>query len=112
MDCLTLLNKGHNNLMTDIYQQHKILPFNSGNKQELIKLGYSISTNNAPSPIIKIYRNEEKKKHQYPTRHKNIPTIKKHHDTLYNRSFLCKSLVFYSGLPTKLRDLRNYDLFK
>ena len=54
MDCLTLLNKGHNNnLMTDIHQQHKILPFNSLIKQELIKLGYSISTNNAPSPIIK-----------------------------------------------------------
>ena len=112
MDCLKLLNKGHNNPMTDIYQQHKILPFNSLIKQELIKLGYSISTNNAPSPIIKIYRNEEKKRHRYPTRCKNIPTVKKHHDTLYNRSFLCKSLVFYSGLPTKLRDLRNYDLFK
>ena len=112
MDCLKLLNNRHNNHMTDIYQQHKILPFNTLIKQELIKLGYSISTNNAPSPIIKIYRNEEKRRHRYPTRRKNIPTIKKHHDTLYNRSFLCKSLVFYSGLPTKLRDLRNYELFK
>ena len=52
-DCLKLLNKGHNNATTDIYQQHKILPFNSLIKQELTKLGYNISTNNAPSPIIK-----------------------------------------------------------
>ena len=47
--------------MTDIYLQHKILPFSSLIKQELIKLGYNISANNAPTPIIKIYRNDEKK---------------------------------------------------
>ena len=96
----------------DIYLQHQILPFSSLIKQELIKLGYNISANNAPTPIIKIYRNEEKKRHRYPTRHKNIPNIKKHQDKLYNRSFLCKSLVLYIGLPTKLRDIRNFDLFK
>ena len=111
-DCLKLLNNEYYTDVTDIYLHHKILPFNSLIKEELIKLGYNISANNAPTPIINIYRNEEKKQHRYPTRRKNIPNIKKHHDTLYNKSFLCKSLVLYSGLPTKLRVLRNFDLFK
>ena len=81
-------------------------------KQELIKTGYNISTNNAPIPIIDIYRKEEKKRHRYPTRRKNIPAIKKHQDSLFNRSFLCKSLVHYSALPTDLRNVMRPGLFK
>ena len=111
-DCLKLLNNEYHTDVTDIYLQHKILPFSSLIKQELIKLGYNISANNVPTPIMNICRNEERKQHRYPTRRKNIPNIKKHQDTLFNRSFLCKSLVFYSRLPTELRDLRNPDLFK
>ena len=42
-DCLKLLNNEHYNAVTDIYLQHKILPFSSLIKQELIKLGYNIS---------------------------------------------------------------------
>ena len=111
-DCLKLLNSENHNNESDIYIQNKILPFRSLIKQELIKLRYNISANNAPTPIINIYRKEERKQHWYPTRQKNIPNIKKHQDTLFNRSFLCKSLVFYSELPTKLRDLRSPNLFK
>ena len=77
-----------------------------------MKTGYNISTNNTPIPIIDIYRKGEKKRHRYPTRRKNIPAIRKHQDTLFNRSFLCKSLVYYSALSTELRDLKNYILFK
>ena len=111
-DCLRLLNTKRNPNSDEIYQQNKILPFWLLIKQELIKTGYNISTNNAPTPIVNIYKREEKKRHRYPTRRRNIPAIRKHHDSLFNRSFLCKSLVYYSKLPTKLRDLRNPVLFK
>ena len=111
-DCLRLLNTKRNINSVEIYQQNKILPFRLLIKQELMKTGYNISTNNAPTPIIDIYKKEEKKRHRYPTRRRNIPAIRKHHDSLFNRSFLCKSLVYYSALPTELRDLRNPILFK
>ena len=111
-DCLKLLNREKHSNAIDIYLQNKILPFWLLIKQELIKLGYNISANNAPTPIIKIYRKEERTQHRYPTRRKNIPNIRKHQDSLFNKSFLCKSLVYYSELPTKLRDLRNPNLFK
>ena len=51
----------------DIYLQHNILPFRLLIKQELIKLGYNISANDVPTPIINIYRKEERKQHRYPT---------------------------------------------
>ena len=97
---------------TDIYLQHKILPFWLLIKQELIKLGYNLSANDVPTPIINIYKKEERKQHRYPTRRKNIPNIRKHQDSLFNKSFLCKSLVFYGELPDITRNLRNYNLFK
>ena len=111
-ECLRLLNTKTKISSLEVYQQNKILPFRLLIKQELIKTGFNISTNNAPTPIIEIYRKEEKKRHRYPTRRKNIPAIRKHHDTLFNRSFLCKSLVYYSALPTDLRDVKNPVLFK
>ena len=111
-ECLRLLNTNIITSSIELYQQNKILPFRLLIKQELMKMGYNISTNNAPIPIIDIYRKEEKKRHRYPTRRKNIPAIRKHQDTLFNRSFLCKSLVYYSALSSELRDLKNYILFK
>ena len=111
-ECLRLLNTKTKISSNYIYQQNKILPLRLLIKQELIKTGYNISTNNAPIPIIDIYRKEEKKRHRYPTRRKNIPAIKKHQDSLFNRSFLCKSLVHYSALPTDLRNVMRPSLFK
>ena len=110
--CLKLLNTKNHLKANEIYLQNKILPFRLLIKQELIKLGYHISVNDAPTPIVNIYKKEERKKHRYPTRRRNIPNIRKHQDSMFNKSFLCKSLVFYSELPTKLRDLRNPILFK
>ena len=109
---LEIIKYKKNSNSNEIYHQNKILPFWLLIKQELIKIGYYISTNNAPTPIVNIYKREEKEKHRYPTRRRNIPAIRKHQDSLFNKSFLCKSLVYYSELPTKLRDLRNPVLFK
>ena len=60
-DCLRLLNTKRNTNSEEIYQQNKILPFRLLIKQELIKTGYNISTNNAPTPIIDIYKRDEKR---------------------------------------------------
>ena len=110
--CLKLLSSENQSKAIDIYLRHKILPFWLLIKQELIKLGYNLSANDVPTPIINIYKKEERKQHRYPTRRKNIPNIRKHQDSLFNKSFLCKSLVFYGELPDITRNLRNYNLFK
>ena len=110
--CLKLLSSEKQPKAIDIYFRHKILPFRLLIKQELIKLGYNLSANDVPTPIINIYKKEERKQHRYPTRRKNIPNIRKHQDSLFNKSFLCKSLVFYGELPDITRNLRNFNLFK
>ena len=111
--CLKLLsNKKQNQTQTEIFSQHEILPFLVLIKQELIKLGYNLSRNDVPIPITNIYKKEERKHHRYPTRRKNIPNIWKHTDPHFNKSFLCKSLVYYSELPGITRDIKNYNIFK
>ena len=111
--CLKLLsNKKQDQTQTEIFSQHEILPFPVLIKQELIKLGYNLSRNDVPIPITNIYKKEERKHHRYPTRRKNIPNIRKHTDPHFNKSFLCKSLVYYSELPGITRDIKNYNIFK
>ena len=38
-------------------------------------------------------KSPEKPKHRYPTRNNYIPNISKHSSTLFNNSFLCKSII-------------------
>ena len=41
------------------------------------------------------------KTHHYLTRHKNLPNIKRHKSVEYNKSFLCKSLVYINEIDQK-----------
>ena len=81
-------------------------------KQELIKLGYKLCKNHLPTPINKIYKKEGIKPHKYDTRRKEIPIILKHTDTHFNKSFLCKSLTYYSKLPGITREIEHFGKFK
>ena len=71
-------------------------------------MGYKISNNRLPQPIIDLY---DKKWHKYPTRRKNIPNIHPHTNFQYNISFICKSLKYYSELPGIRRDINSTTVF-
>ena len=52
------------------------------------------------------------KPHKYDTRKKEILTIHKHTDIHFNKSFLCKSLMYYSELPGITREIEIFGKFK
>ena len=109
LDCICIINKRYAVLGDHSSCTTTVLPFEDLIKQELIKLGYNISNNRLPRPIIDLYG---KKRHKYPTRRKNIPDIYPHTDYQYNISFMCKSLKYYSELPGITRDINSTTVFK
>ena len=67
---------------------------------ELGKFGYRLSKNLLPKPLKRLMESKGgRKTHRYPTRNKPIPNIQRHYSTIFNHSFMCRSLVTYSQAP-------------
>ena len=93
---------------TPLFKQSKMLSLHNIINVELAKLGYSINRKLLPKPILDIYdKNGGKKIHRYLTRNKMTPNIQKHHSKQFNRSFICRSTVIYTNLPTEIKQKQN-----
>ena len=93
---------------TPLFKQSKMLSLHNIINVELAKLGYSINRKLLPKPILDIYdKNGGKKIHRYPTRNKMTPNIQKHHLIQFNCSFICRSTVIYTNLPTEIKQKQN-----
>ena len=64
-----------------------------------------------PKPILELFDSLGKKKHQYNTREKNLPNIKRHRSDLYNKSFLCKCISYYNELNSTIKKSLNMHKF-
>ena len=112
-DCLKIMcNKENTTTQNELYLDVGILPFPLLVQQELIKLGYKLCKKLLPNPINTIYKKDGSTSHKYDTRRKEIPIIRKHTDTHFNKSFLCKSLTHYSKLPGITREIDHFGKFK
>ena len=112
-DCLKIMcNTKNTTTQNELYLEVAIIPFPLLVKQELIKLGYKLCKNLLPTPINTIYKKDGSKSHKYDTRRKEIPIIQKHTNTHFNKSFLCKSLTYYSKLPGIMREIDHFGKFK
>ena len=78
---------------------------------KLCKLGYNLKKRLLPEPLIDLFENCSKKTHSYSTRNKNLPNIKRHTSREYNKSFLCKSLVYTHKLNYKTINSKNREEF-
>ena len=97
---------------TPLFKQSKMLSLHNIINVELAKQGYSINRKLLPKPILDTYdKNGGKKIHRYPTRNKMTPNIQKHHSTQFNRSFICRSTVIYTNLPTEIKLKQNIHRF-
>ena len=95
-----------------LFKQSKMLSFHNIINVELAKQGYNINRKLLPKQILDIYdKNGGKKIHRYPTRNKMMPNIQKHHSTQFIRSFICRSTVIYTNLPTKIKQKQNINRF-
>ena len=77
------------------------MKFTEIQKFELCELAYSLKDKLLPEPLIKFFDTYGKKTHYYSTRYKNLPNIKRHKSNEYNKSFLCKSLVYINEIDQK-----------
>ena len=111
--CLKIIcNTKNTTTQNELYIDVGILPFPLLVQQELIKLGYKLCKKLLPNPINTIYKKDGSKPHKYDTRKKEIPSIRKHTDIYFNKSFLCKSLTHYSKLPGITREIDHFGTFK
>ena len=90
--------------ITGQYENLRILKLDELVKLHLCELGHMISHNQLPIPIHKMFDERGgKKSHHYPTQRKNIPNIQAHASEVFNKSFMCRSLMEYNLLPQQLR---------
>ena len=77
-------------------------------KLELAKVSSKYINNLYSNAILTLF---EASSHQYETRNKNVPRIKRHNNSLYNSSFLCKSAYLWLALPRDMKEKDNTKAF-
>ena len=111
--CIRIVSSNNNDNIKDLYTSLSIQLIDQLIKGNLCKLGHSLNYKQLPSPLIKLFNmHSGEKLHRYPTRNKNIPNVQKHTAQVFNRSFLCRSLVEYSKLPTELKSKKEKKIFE
>ena len=111
--CIRLVHKCKTTAdCTPLFKQNKMLTLHNIINVELAKQGYNINRKLLPKPILDIYdKNGGKKIRCYLTRNKMMPNIQKHHSIQFNRSFICRSTVIYTNLPTEIKQKQNIHRF-
>ena len=111
--CIRIINK--ESITSDItgqYEKLKVLKLDQLVKLQLCKLGHMISHNQLPTPIHNMFESKGgRKTHHYPTKGKHIPNIQTHSSEIFNKSFMCRSLMEYNLLPQHLRVNTPYKCF-
>ena len=103
--CIHIINK--KSATSDIagqYETLKILKLDHLINLHLCKLGHMISHDQLPILIHRMFEAKGGKKlHHYLTQRKHIPNIQAHSSEIFNKSFMCRSIMEYNLLPQHLR---------
>ena len=88
-----------------LYNKQQLMQLPDMIKLDLAKYGHRQTTKDYPASLQQIANaNGGTKKHHYPTRSKNTPNIQAHTVHQFNISYLCKTIVVYSELPTEIKN--------
>ena len=110
--CVRAITNKSNSYHTDpMFNTLKIMKFDEIEKFELCKLLFCVKEKLIPAPIYNMFNTLGKKTHCYNTRYKNLPNIKKHTSTEFNKSFLCKGITCYSQLNGEVKKATNKNDF-
>ena len=93
--------------MDTLFNTLEIMKFTKIRKFELCKLAYSLKEKLLPEPLIELFNIYGKKTHCYSTRYKKLPNIKRHKSNEYNKSFLCKSLMYINKIDQKILNAKS-----
>ena len=106
--CVRAITNKSNSYHTDpMFNTLKIMKFDEIEKFELCKLLFCVKEKLIPAPIYNMFNTLGEKTHGYNTRYKNVPNIKKHTSTEFNKSFLCKGITCYSQLNGEIKKATN-----
>ena len=99
--CIRTVTSANQRTQTNpLYKELYSLWFLDMIKLELTKLGYKVSNRMLPTPLLYMFNTYGgEKTHKYPTRSKNTPNIQQHTNRLFNKSFMCQSLVEFMKIP-------------
>ena len=110
--CIHIISSNNHDDIKELYTLLSIQPIDQLIKGSLCKLGHSLNHKQLPSPLIRLFNiHGGEKTHRYPMQNKNIQNVQKHKVQVFNRSFLCRSLVEYGKLPTELKTEKNKRIF-
>ena len=95
-----------------VFKELNVLKFPDMVQLEMCKLSYQLKSKKVSIPLIDDFNTcRGCKTHRYPTRHKDLPNIQKHHGTLINRSFICKGVSTLSKLSLEIQRKKTKSLF-
>ena len=102
--------KGTN--IQQIFTELRLMPVQKMIKLAMCKLGYNVSREQYPEPILTLFKKfGGQKTHRYPTRNKYIPNLQRGYTEQYRNSFLCRSILEYNSLPIDLKSITTSSLF-
>ena len=101
---MQLISKSKDHNSNELMRSLHIMSIDQMIKLSLCKLGYKITHELLPHPLLKIFNSYGgRKTHHYLMRNRQTPNIQKHHDTKFNKSFLCQSILEFSRLGEGLK---------
>ena len=99
-ECLKIIDNKNMKSADESFKKHKIIQLPDLIMLYQEKMGYMVTNEMMPQPIIDLFHlRGGKNMHRYPTRNKHLPNIQPHQSVMFNNSFLCKSLLVYNNPP-------------
>ena len=98
--------------ISELLKRHKLLKMEDIVELEMEKFGYRLVNNILPSPLKELMEAKGGiKSHRYPTRNKRLPNIQKHSITIFNHSYMCRSLAIYGQTKQHVRAMNTVKSF-
>ena len=113
-DCICLIfNKPISPHTHPLFRKSQLLKLSELTELELLKITQKHYKQNLPLAIRELVGTKtERVKHRYPIRNRNISNILKHSNDLYNKSFLCKSIIVGQNCVESLKRCESLNILK
>ena len=102
--CVRIItNSTYNATTSPIFKELMLLKLDDIIELELCKFAYQLTHKLLPTPIENLFATNFGT-NAYTTRHSNCPHIAKHTSSIFNKSFLCKSISLWTSLPQSIKN--------
>ena len=113
-DCIHLTFNKQKSTHTDpLFRKRQLLKLSELTELEWLKINQKHYEQILPLAIRELFgTNTERVKHRYPTRNRNMLNILKHSNDLYNKHFLCESIIVGQNCVGSLKRCEALNILK